>query len=135
VPDTLLPDPADLLGQALDFFRPVAVLLFAILQAISDADDPYAIVATLMAAVPPGSFLVLSHPGSDIDPDKIAEATDRLNRLSHQQVTLRSHAEFSRFFDGLDLLEPGVVRVEQWRPRPLQTVHPSAMWGGLARKS
>jgi hypothetical protein len=115
--------------------RPVAIMLIAILHAIGDDEDPYQIVAKLIDAVPPGSYLTLSHPASDIDPEKIAEATERLNRLSHQNFTLRSHAGVTRFFDGLELMEPGVVRVEEWRPAShAEARNQSAMWGGMARK-
>jgi hypothetical protein len=77
----------------------------------------------------------LSHVASDIDPDKIAEATARLNELSHQHFTLRDHAEVTRFFTGLELLDPGVVRVEEWRPvSELEGRNRSAMWGAVAHK-
>jgi hypothetical protein len=122
-------------ARTLDFSRPVAIMLIAILHAVDDADDPYRIVATLLDAVPPGSYLALSHVASDIDPEKIAEATERLNQLSHQHFTLRDHAQVTRFFDGLELLEPGVVRVEEWRPvSELDQQYRSAVWGGVARK-
>jgi hypothetical protein len=122
-------------SRTLDFSRPVAVMLIAILHAIGDDDDPYQIVAKLMDAVPPGSYLALSHVASDIDPEQIAEATARLNQLSHQHFTLRDHAQVLHFFDGLELIEPGVVRVEEWRADELETRYQSAMWGGLGRKS
>jgi hypothetical protein len=121
-------------SRTLDFSRPVAIMLIAILHAIGDDDDPYQIVATLMDAVPPGSYLALSHVASDIDPEQIAEATARLNQLSRQHFTLRDHGQVLRFFDGLELLEPGVVRVEEWRASELETRHRSAMWGGVGRK-
>ena len=87
-----------------------------------------------MDAVPSGSYLVVSHVASDIDPEQIAEATARLNQLSHQRFTLRDHAQVRRFFDGLELLEPGVARVEEWRAPELETRDRSAMWGGVGRK-
>jgi len=120
-------------SQTLDFSRPVAIMLIAILHAIGDV-DPYQIVAKLMDAMPPGSCLVLSHVASDIDPEQIAEATARLNQLSRQHFTLRDHAQVLRFFKGLELLEPGVVRVEKWRASELETQYQSAMWGGMGRK-
>jgi hypothetical protein len=136
--DADLRDTESILEQAsrvLDYSRPVAIMLIAILHAIADHDHPYQIVTKLLDAVPAGSYLVVSHPGSDIDPEEIAEATARLNRLSHQKFTLRTHDEVARFFDGLDLLEPGVARVEQWRPASdLEGCNRSAMWGGVARK-
>jgi hypothetical protein len=137
--DADLRDTGTILEQAaetLDFSRPVAIMLFAILHAIGDDEDPYQIVNQLVSATVPGSFLVLSHPASDIDPEKIAEATDRLNRLSRQHFTLRTHDQVSQFFGGLELAEPGVVRVEEWRPESdLEALNVSAMWGGLARKN
>jgi hypothetical protein len=121
-------------SQTLDFSRPVGIMLIAILHAIENEDDPLGIVAKLMDAVPSGSYLVLSHVASDIDPEQIAEATARLNQLSRQHFTLRDHAQVLRFFDGLELLEPGVVRVEEWRAPELETRDRSAMWGGVGRK-
>jgi hypothetical protein len=135
--DADLRDTGAILEQAsrtLDFSRPVAIMLIAILHAIGDDDDPYQIVAALMDAVPPGSYLALSHVACDIDPEQIAKATARLNRLSRQHFTLRDHAQVLGFFDGLELLEPGVVRVEDWRAPDLETRHRSAMWGGVGRK-
>ena len=120
-------------AQTLDFRQPVAVLLIAVLHAIGDDEDPYGIVNTLLDAVPAGSHLVVSQPASDIDPEKIAEATSRLNRLSRQHFTLRTHAGVARFFGGLRLLDPGLVRVEEWRPDSAVTDR-SAMWGGVGRK-
>jgi S-adenosyl methyltransferase len=121
-------------SRMLDFAQPVAIMLIAILHAIGDDDDPYQIVAKLLDAVPPGSYLVLSHVASDIDPEQIAAATERLNEVSHQHFTLRDHAQVLRFFDGLELLEPGVVRVEEWRASELETRRRSAVWGGVGRK-
>ena len=135
--DADLRDTDTILEQAsrtLDFSRPVAVMLLAILHAIGDDSDPYQIVAKLMDAVPPGSYLALSHVASDIDPDQIGEATARLNQLSYQHFTLRGHDQVLRFFDGLELLEPGVVRVEDWRSHELETRNRSAVWGGVGRK-
>jgi len=113
----------------------VAVMLIAIMHLIVDADDPYRLVAELMAAVPPGSYLALSQVASDIEAERMAEARRRYNRLAHETQRHRTHEEVTRFFDGLDLVEPGVVAVQEWRPGP-QTPHGtrSGMWGGVARK-
>jgi S-adenosyl methyltransferase len=136
--DADLRDTGTILAQAaqtLDFSRPVAVMLIAILHVIGDEDDPYGIVAKLTGAVPPGSYLALSQVASDIEPDKMAETRKRLNRLMHQKGTYRSHAEVARFFDGLDMVEPGVVPVPQWRPdSDIEAKRPSVMWGGVGRK-
>jgi len=110
-------------------------MLIAIMHLIVDADDPYGKVAELMAAVPPGSYLTLSQVASDIEAERMAEAARRYNRLAHETQRHRTHEEVTRFFDGLDLVEPGVVAVHEWRPAP-QTVPGtrSGMWGGVASK-
>jgi hypothetical protein len=136
--DADLRDTQEILAQAartLDFSRPVAVMLIAIMHAIGDEDDPYAIVATLMEAVPPGSYLALSHVASDIVPAQAADMTRRLNRLMYEKTTPRPQADVARFFDGLGLVEPGVVRVQHWRPdTETEAATPSSMWGGVGRK-
>jgi hypothetical protein len=132
-----LRDPEKLLDAAagtLDFTQPVAVMLIAVLHLISDADDPHGIVARLMAAVPPGSYLMLCHPALDQHPGA-AEAMARLNQAMEQQRTLRAHGDVARFFADLDLLAPGVVRPSRWRPdSPEEADRPSAAWAGVARK-
>jgi hypothetical protein len=136
--DADLRDPEMILEQAaqtLDFSRPVAVMLIAILHLIVDQDDPYGIVSRLMAAVPAGSYLALSQVASDIEPEQMAEAAKRYNRLAHETQRHRSHAEVTRFFDGLELIEPGVVPVQEWRPgSEIEARARSAMWGGAGRK-
>jgi hypothetical protein len=136
--DADLRDPASILEQAaqtLDFSQPVAVMLIAILHAVGDDDDPAGIVATLLDAVPPGSYLALSHAASDIVPAASSSMVDRLDRLMFEKTHLRDRAGTARFFDGLDLLEPGVVRVQEWRPgSAAEASTPSNMWGGVARK-
>jgi S-adenosyl methyltransferase len=136
--DADLRDPSKILGEAartLDFSQPVAVMLIAIMHLIVDADDPYGIVDQLMAAVPSGSYLALSQVASDIEAERMAEAARRYNRLAHETQRHRTHAEVVRFFDGLDLAEPGVVAVHEWRPDPETAPGTrSGMWGGMARK-
>lgn len=122
-------------AQTLDFSRPVAVMLFSILQVISNEDDPHAIVATLMDAVPSGSYLALSHVASDIEPEGVSEAASRLNKMAHQKLSLRDHDEVGRFFDLLEMVEPGLVMIEDWRPdSQTRSETPSALWGGVGRK-
>jgi hypothetical protein len=137
--DADLRDPQTILAAAaevLDFSCPVAVMLVAILQHIGDEDDPYQIVARLAASVPSGSYLVLSHPARDIEAAAMAEIADRMNELVAEKVTFRTRAEVLRFFDGLELVEPGVVPVPQWRPASdLEAASPTVMWGGVGRKS
>ena len=123
-------------AEVLDFSRPVAVMLVAVLHLIGPDDDPYGIVRQLMAAVPPGSYLLLSHVASDIEPEKMAEVGKRLNRLLTQRGWYRNQSEVADFFAGLELVEPGVVPVQHWWPdSEMEAARRSAMWGGVARKT
>jgi hypothetical protein len=108
--DTILEGAA----RTLDLSRPVAVLLIAVLHFIPDADDPYAIVARLMDAVPSGSCLVMAHAASDIAPEASAEMARRYNEMSSAPITPRNREQVGRFFDGLDLLPPGLVPISRW---------------------
>ena len=131
-------DPGLILEQArqtLDFSRPVAVLLLMVLQFISDDEDPYGLVSSLLDPLPSGSHLVISHPASDAS-EVANEATKRYNERVATKMTRRSHAEVSRFFDGLDLLPPGVVLLPQWRPEQDDEVPANVSPGycGVARK-
>jgi S-adenosyl methyltransferase len=122
-------------APALDLAQPVAVLLVSVLHMIEDHDDPHAVVARLMAALPAGSYLVLTHVASDIDADAIAEMTRRVNRHVTRRATPRDHAAVLRFFSGLELVSPGLVVVPQWRPDSAEeAASPSAQWGGVARR-
>jgi S-adenosyl methyltransferase len=136
--DADLRDPPKILREAartLDFSQPVAVMLIAVMHLIVDADDPYGLVGRLMSAVPAGSYLALSQVASDIEPERMAEAARRYNRMAHETQRHRTHQEVMRFFDGLDLVDPGLVAVHEWRPGP-EGPHGarSGMWGGVARK-
>ena len=132
-----LRDPDTILAQAartIDFGRPVALMLLAVLQFILDEQDPYGLVSRLVAALPSGSYLVISHPTDDFNPNK-GESMKVYNERSADQAVVRDKAATARFFDGLELLEPGVVPVARWRPdSDLTAARPSSMWCGVARK-
>jgi trans-aconitate methyltransferase len=134
-----LRDPEQILASAarqLDLGRPVALMLMAILQHLDDADDPYQIVANLMGALPPGSYLALSHPAKDIDAASMAKMADSLNQMMAEKVTFRDRPAVARFFDGLELVEPGMVQASKWRPgNELEAASPAALWAGVARKT
>jgi SAM-dependent methyltransferase len=120
----------------LDLHRPVAVMLMAILQHVDEAENPYAIVATLLDALPPGSYLALSHPAADIEAEAQGELAERLNQSMAEKVTMRDRAQVGRFFAGLELVEPGLVRVPEWRPASeLEARSPAGLWGGVGRKN
>jgi hypothetical protein len=119
-------------AQTLDFAKPVAVTIAMTLHAIPDENDPHAIVAQFMNAMPAGSYLSISHPAADIEPEKAADIADRLKSLSYQQYTPRTRAQVLRFFDGLQLIEPGLVQVQQWRPT-IEVHETFSVWAGVAR--
>jgi hypothetical protein len=134
-----LRDPQKILDVAerlLDLERPVAVMLMTILQHIDDEDDPAKIVAALMAGMPPGSYLALSHPAKDIDAASMAKMARRLNRILAESITLRTRSEVTTFFAGLDLVEPGIVQGSKWRPlSESEAAAPATLWVGVARKT
>ena len=107
---------------ALDFGRPVAVMLLGVLHCIPDQDGPAAIVARLMAAVPAGSYLAIAHPASDVATEQMPRSMGEYNKQAAAPVTARSYAEVCRFFAGLDL-------VRAWR-RPAAPVAARNRRGG-----
>lgn len=123
-------------ARVLDISRPVAVMLLAILQLVSDADDPHAVVAELMASLPSGSYLVISHPASDLAAEEMGEMARRLNEHMSpaSQATFRTEAQVRRFFDGLDMVEPGLVHMGQWRPGHGVAGRDLPTYCGVARK-
>jgi hypothetical protein len=133
-----LRDPRRILevaAQTLDFGEPVALMLMAMLQHIGDDDDPYQIVATLMGALPPGSYLTISHPASDIDAEAMAKMAAGLNQTMAEKVTLRDKDAVAGFFTGLELVEPGLVQASKWRPASEEEANrPAALWAGVALK-
>ena len=121
-------------AATLDFSVPMAVMLVGLLHCIPDADDPAGVVASLVEAVPAGSYLVISHPAADIHAEEMAEGASLMNRSMAGQITFRRYEEVLRFFDGLELLEPGLVSTTQWRPGPGTDTRPLPGWAGVARK-
>jgi hypothetical protein len=121
-------------AQILDFGQPVAVMLIGLLHCIPDADDPYRLVADLAAAIPPGSYLAISHPASDIHADAMAEGAAMMNAALPVPVTFRPYERVIPFFDGLDLVDPGMVATTQWRPETGADTTPLPGWVGVAAK-
>ncbi len=116
-----LRDPQAVLGSeivkdCLDFSQPVAILLLSVLHFIGDEEDPEGIIAQYRDALTPGSFLVLSTGTSQgADPGMVSGTRDAYQDYS-TPFRLRSHAEVLRFFDGFELVDPGVVLMQDWRP-------------------
>src|ERR1700760_726532 len=137
--DADLRDTGTILSQAgrlLDFTQPVAVTMLMILHVIPDSDGPQALVAQVMDAMPSGSYLAVSHLGSDLLDQEARQGFDNIVRRSAQQQYIgRSRAEMMEFFPGLALTEPGLVRVEEWNPDPdTAETGRSTLWCALGRK-
>jgi hypothetical protein len=114
------------------------VPIVGVLQFIADADDPWRIVAMLRDALAPGSYLVLANI-TDESRSTVARATEKVyNRRVSSAVRIRSRAEILRFFDGFDLVDPGLVYIPEWRPDSLADVpdDPGKLWAllGVGRK-
>ena len=136
--DADLRDTSAILDQAaelLDFSQPVAVTLLTTLHAIPDTDNPQAIVATVLDAVPSGSYLAISHSGAEFFAQETKDAFGNIGNGIQQGFTVRSRDQLERFFAGTDLVEPGLVPVEEWRPDPeTGSSGRSSLWGAVGRK-
>lgn len=126
--------------QTLDFNEPIGLMLVGILHVINDADDPYTIVARLTQALPSNSHLAVSHLPKDIAPEAMAEMEKRSKQMMREPFVMRTHAQVLRFFDGLELLDPGVVPVDDWHPDPSaprstgDSGGKTPLYGGVGRK-
>jgi trans-aconitate methyltransferase len=127
-------DPAKILAETratLDLSLPAAVILIDILNFISGEEVAGGIVDALTSALAPGSYLVVMQPASDLDPS-LHVAAERWNQIAPAKVTLRSRAEVAAWAVGLELIEPGLVDVSQWRPDV--PGKPMPLYGFVARK-
>ncbi|MFF2076630.1 SAM-dependent methyltransferase [Kitasatospora sp. NPDC058162] len=136
-----LREPAALLAAVraegvLDFSRPVGLVLAAVLHFLRDEDEPYRAVAALLAALPSGSHLVLSHGTADFIPAAVRDKVTGVYDKATAPLVGRSREQVREFFDGLELLEPGVVTVPLWRPEaaPAPGAERVSMYGAVARK-
>jgi hypothetical protein len=122
---------------AIDPGQPVAILLLAVLHLVADAEDPAGIVAAYRDRIAPGSYLALSHGTADINTQAARRAAERFaSNPNAAPYVHRSHAEVLRFFDGFELVEPGLVQIPLWRPDgPLpEDLDAVNGYGGVARK-
>ncbi|EFL32019.1 conserved hypothetical protein [Streptomyces viridochromogenes DSM 40736] len=134
-PRTLLNAPE--LAEVLDLNRPVALSLNALMHFVTDAQDPYGIVRRLLDVLPSGSALALSHCTPDFDPATWQKVTD-IYTSAGTPVRFRSQEDVARFFDGLDLLDPGVTVGHRWRPDATEGDVPTdaevSLWTGVGIK-
>ncbi|WP_328766944.1 SAM-dependent methyltransferase [Streptomyces sp. NBC_00286] len=130
-PDAILEHAA----KTLDFTQPVALMLLGITAHVTD-DSAYEIVGRLMDALPSGSHLVLCDDTEVLNPEQMREMIEQWNEASDNPRINRSPEQLARFFDGLELLEPGLVSVSRWRPAETGAQEPAEVddFGGVARK-
>jgi len=128
----------DVLGL-IDFARPVAVVCASVLHWIADEEDPYRIIAEYRDHLAPGSYLAISHGPTgtaEDDPGNVVGSVTTVFRQASTQLHVRSLEDIRRFFDGFDLIEPGVVWINEWRPEPgiPPAGQPRSLRGGVGRK-
>jgi hypothetical protein len=140
-PDAILGHPE--VRKLIDFDRPVALLLLAILHFVPNDQDPHGIVARFRDLLPAGSYLALSHSTTDVPvrpdmtPAAMAEMGTKVQRLYQMTTTLivpRTRTQVERFFDGFDLVDPGLVEIQRWRPDRQSSLLPGGFYGGVGRK-
>jgi S-adenosyl methyltransferase len=126
-------------GRTLDLSQPVALMLVAILLHITDDEEAYAIVRRLVEPLAPGSYLVIVHDTADIHGEEIRTAMRFFMEQGGEPLVARSREQITRFFNGLELVEPGLVTTSRWRPEPKPSGEPEdaeevAQYAGVARK-
>ncbi|MFE7957496.1 SAM-dependent methyltransferase [Streptomyces sp. NPDC057413] len=123
-------------AKTLDFSRPIGLMLLGVVIFVGDDEDPYGLVRRLLEALPSGSHLVLSHTVTHPEMPDVDEAVKFWNEHGTPKLTQRTPQDVTRFFDGLELLEPGVVSCSRWRPDDTDGPEPEevAMFGGVGRK-
>jgi len=136
-PETVMRHP-DVLAL-LDLEQPVAVVCAAVLHFVADEDDPYRIIAEYRDHMAPGSYLAISHGATataEEDPDDVVGGVTSVYRQASAQLHVRSLAGIQRFFDGFDLIDPGVVWINEWRPGPdfRSAGQPRSLRGGVGRR-
>jgi len=135
-PASVLRHPA--IGELIDLDQPLALMLVSVLHFVRDDEDPAGMIAAYRDALPSGSHLVLSHGTADFHPDEaVAVAEIYRKKDATAGFSARSHTEVMAFFDGFELIEPGLVQVSLWRPRtepdPGEVVR-TGMYGAIGRK-
>ena len=122
--------------KTLDFDRPIAIMLLGIINFVVDDDEAHAVVRRLLDAVPSGSYLVISHPTMEVNGPAVEQSMRQWNESGAAPITARTRDQIAAFFDGLELLDPGVVTCSAWRPDP---AHPGitdkvSEFAGVGRK-
>jgi trans-aconitate methyltransferase len=136
-PATVLRHPE--VRALIDLDQPVALMCAAVLHFVPDGDEPHRIIAEYRDQVAPGSYLAISHgtTGDTEDHHQVVGGVTSVYRQASAQLHVRSLAEIQRFFDGLEMIEPGLVWINEWRPDPgiPGAGQPRSLRGGVARKA
>lgn len=123
----------DAAREVLSFDRPVALSLLGLLHFLPDDVDPRGIVGALVGALAPGSYVVLSQGASDVNPERGEQGVDEYGK-GGIRLALRTRAQFARFFDGLEIVEPGLVTAPEWsRGTSAPAPEESGLYVGVAR--
>ncbi|GLY94004.1 SAM-dependent methyltransferase [Actinoplanes sp. NBRC 103695] len=130
-PETIL----EAARQTLDFSRPIGLMLLGVVNHLMDDDVAYGSVARLVQAMPAGSYLVLTHSTAEIHGEPMLRVMRETTERGGTPIRARTKVELERFFDGLDLLEPGVVTCSRWRPDPESDEPEVYLFGGVGRIS
>jgi S-adenosyl methyltransferase len=125
-------------APTIDFAMPVAVLLVTTLNFVPDDEGPYRLLADLVDALAPGSCVTIAHASYDLKAEGMREASVKLAEALKHAWVVRTHTEIGRFFDGLDMIEPGLVPVDEWHPsenaRLPRSSRPVPIFGGVGIK-
>jgi O-methyltransferase involved in polyketide biosynthesis len=123
----------DAARRTLDFTQPIALMLLGVVNHLMDDDEAYGSVAQLVQALPAGSHLVLTHSTAEIHGEPMLRVMRETTERGGTPIRARTRPELERFFDGLDLLEPGVVTCSRWRPDPAADEPEVYLFGGVGR--
>ena len=131
-PDAIVAEAA----RTLDFSRPIGLMLLGVVNHIMDSDEAYSVVQQLLKVVSPGSYLALTHSTAEIHGERMLEVMRQVNERGGTPIRARTRQELVRFFDGTELLDPGVVSCSFWRPDPIDVGVPAEVYlfGGVGRK-
>ncbi|MDQ2879904.1 MAG: SAM-dependent methyltransferase [Actinomycetota bacterium] len=131
-PDTILTEAA----RILDFSQPVGLMLLGVVNHIMDCDEAYSVVNRLVTSLPSGSYLALTHSTAEVHGEPMLEVMRQVTERGGTPIRARTRHELVRFFDGTELLDPGVVSCSRWRPDPIQVGTRQAevyLFGGVGR--
>jgi hypothetical protein len=122
--------------QTLDFGQPIAITMLGVLWHVLDNDEANSIISRLMGPMPSGSYLAINHPTLEVTGEKMATAIQYWNQYGKPPGTHRTPAEIARFFDGMELVEPGVISITRWRPEAMPFGEPEEIdqFGAVGRK-